>query len=89
MKRIIITVLAMVYLCFATVSFAGDVPLTNEQALTIQIEKLSNVIEYTEGQIEGLKSQFDALNTVHQRATNHRNAFQKTLDKLRAEKNGG
>jgi len=89
MKNIIKILTVAVCFCFVSVSFAGDVPLTQEQQLVLTIEQLDNTIEYTKGQIEGLKKQFNSLNTVQIRATNQRSAFQKALNNLRAGKKGG
>jgi len=89
MKNIIKILTVAVCFCFVSVSFAGDATLTQEQSLIIQIEKLDHTIEFTKDQIEGLKKQFNSLNTVQIRATNQRSAFQKALNNLRAGKKGG
>jgi len=84
MKNIITILTVAVCLCFASISFAGDVPLTQEQQLVLTIEQLDNTIEYTKGQIEGLQKQFEPLSAVRVRATNQRDALQKVLDKWRS-----
>jgi len=85
MKKVFL-VTALICFCFAGISFAGDVELTKEQALTIQIEQLQGTIDYTKSRMKILEDQYKNYAIVGQQAAKELSAVRLQLKALERKK---
>lgn len=81
MKKIIILLAALLFLYVPPV-YADDVPLTKEQKLTIEIEKVTNARDYLQEKTEVVLQQAQTLNAFTRQADREILDLERQLDKL-------